>query len=140
MEANKTYIGIDIGGTKTAVCAGDLSGKLLKKKSFPTDPRPETALGNIIGETEALIAEFSGDAFSAIGISCGGPLDSEKGIILSPPNLKGWDNVAIKKCWKKNLAYPLIWKMTRTPVPLRSGITGQGEAARIWFSLLSAPV
>jgi glucokinase len=31
----------------------------------------------------------------SIGISCGGPLDSGKGSILSPPNLPGWDNVPI---------------------------------------------
>lgn len=30
-----------------------------------------------------------------IGISCGGPLDSKRGIIMSPPNLPGWDNVEI---------------------------------------------
>ena len=33
----------------------------------------------------------------AIGISCGGPLDSKKGLIMSPPNLPGWDNVEIVK-------------------------------------------
>jgi glucokinase len=32
-------------------------------------------------------------ALRAIGISCGGPLDSRKGIIQSPPNLPGWDDV-----------------------------------------------
>ena len=32
-----------------------------------------------------------------IGISCGGPLDSKKGIIFSPPNLPGWDNVPITR-------------------------------------------
>jgi len=32
---------------------------------------------------------------SSIGISCGSPLDSKRGIILSPPNLPGWDDVHI---------------------------------------------
>ena len=35
------------------------------------------------------------DDFSKIGISCGGQLDSKSGVILSPPNLRGWDNVEI---------------------------------------------
>ena len=30
-----------------------------------------------------------------IGISCGGPLDSKKGVIMSPPNLPTWDNFPI---------------------------------------------
>ena len=28
-----------------------------------------------------------------IGISCGGPLDSRRGVVQSPPNLPGWDDV-----------------------------------------------
>jgi len=35
------------------------------------------------------------DQLDGIGISCGGPLSSKKGLILSPPNLPGWDNVPI---------------------------------------------
>lgn len=30
-----------------------------------------------------------------IGISCGGPLSSKRGLVLSPPNLPGWDNIPI---------------------------------------------
>jgi glucokinase len=29
------------------------------------------------------------------GVSCGGPLDAKLGLILSPPNLPGWDRIAI---------------------------------------------
>lgn len=29
------------------------------------------------------------------GVSCGGPLDAVRGVILSPPNLPGWDGIAI---------------------------------------------
>jgi len=32
---------------------------------------------------------------SGIGISCGGPLNSKTGTVLSPPNLIGWDNIPI---------------------------------------------
>jgi glucokinase len=32
-----------------------------------------------------------------IGISCGGPLSSKRGMILSPPNLPGWDNIPVVK-------------------------------------------
>ena len=40
---------------------------------------------------------------AGIGISCGGPLDSRNGIILSPPNLPGWDNVPIVEMTEKRL-------------------------------------
>jgi len=34
---------------------------------------------------------------TGIGVSCGGPLDSGRGVILSPPNLVGWDSIPIVK-------------------------------------------
>jgi glucokinase len=42
----------------------------------------------------------------AIGVSCGGPLDSERGIIMSPPNLPGWDNVCITEYLSKKYGVP----------------------------------
>ena len=34
---------------------------------------------------------------ASIGISCGGPLDSKNGVVMSPPNLPGWNDVYIVK-------------------------------------------
>ena len=82
------YLGIDIGGTKTAVITADDRGKITGRTAFPTLSKEET-----LKKVYALVEE-AGPA-KAIGISCGGPLDEEKGLILSPPNLPGWDNVPI---------------------------------------------
>ena len=35
-------------------------------------------------------------SISAIGVSCGGPLDTKTGIVYSPPNLPGWDAFPLK--------------------------------------------
>lgn len=82
------YVGIDIGGTKCAVVFGDAEGRIVKKIKFETTDKEET-LSRIFNA----VGEMSG--FDRIGISCGGPLDEENGIILSPPNLPGWDEVHI---------------------------------------------
>ncbi|MCL2479520.1 MAG: ROK family protein, partial [Treponema sp.] len=94
MAEEKNFIGIDIGGTKTALCAGSKTGEVFEKKSFPTDRNLTAALENIFNECRNLIGKY-GNKIAAIGISCGGPLDSTCGIIQSPPNLPGWDNVPI---------------------------------------------
>ena len=62
------------------------------KKAIPTDlsVNPYEMI-----ERMCLLAEEMTDNFDAIGISCGGPLSSKKGEILSPPNLPGWDEVRI---------------------------------------------
>lgn len=123
-------IGIDVGGTKTAVSAGNSSGTILKKKAFPTDRRMETALDNIFRETETLITEFGKESIRAIGISCGGPLDSERGIIQSPPNLPGWDNVAIVKMLEERFSLPAFIENDANACALAEWYYGAGKGCR----------
>jgi glucokinase len=94
-------MGIDIGGTKCAVVVGDASGKVLKKERFATTSCEET-LKNIMDAAERLGASEA----DAIGISCGGPLDEKEGIILSPPNLPGWDHIEIVAMLKERFGKP----------------------------------
>ena len=94
-------IGVDIGGTKCAVTIGLLKGEdilILDKEGFPTTDVNSTIQG--IKDTIRTVLERNGiqkENIAAMGISCGGPLDSRKGVILSPPNLPGWDNIPIVK-------------------------------------------
>ena len=86
------YLGIDIGGTKCAVIKGRCSedGNIIidSKMSFPTADRDST-LAKIFECADSM------RPFDRIGVSCGGPLDEERGLILSPPNLPDFDNVPI---------------------------------------------
>ena len=82
-------IGIDIGGTKCSVVTGDETGRVTGKTKFETRGCAET-LSLIF---DAVSAAGTADA---VGISSGGPLDEKAGVILSPPNLPGWDNVPIR--------------------------------------------
>ncbi|MBE6611939.1 MAG: ROK family protein [Ruminococcaceae bacterium] len=84
-----SYIGIDIGGTKCAVVRGK-GTDIEHKVKFETTTCAET-LAHIFAEVGMAMT----DDVTAIGVSCGGPLDSAKGIIKSPPNLPGWDNIHI---------------------------------------------
>jgi glucokinase len=89
--------GVDIGGTKCAVCVGRTTStgvEVLAKARFPTPPGPVLVLEQVRSALEGLLAELD-EQPEAIGISCGGPLDSRQGLILSPPNLPGWDRVDV---------------------------------------------
>lgn len=92
------WTGIDIGGTKCAVVLGDAEG-VKQKLRFETTTCAET-LNRIFAAVESL------GVGERIGISCGGPLDSKKGLILSPPNLPGWDNVPIVKMLEERFGVP----------------------------------
>lgn len=93
------YIGIDIGGTKCAVVLADGEGKIINKVKFPTTSCKDT-LDRIFSEVEKL-----GEC-EAIGISCGGPLDENKGVILCPPNLKGWEDLPITDMLTERFSVP----------------------------------
>jgi len=91
-------LGFDIGGTKCAVITAEWDGKtisILEKKKCET--RRNVAPEEIIEELITMADGILDTKPDAIGISCGGPLDSKRGVIMSPPNLPGWDNVEIVK-------------------------------------------
>ena len=88
-------IGLDIGGTKCAVCLGketDTGLEIIDKRIISTD---HTVSPYEMIDKMCSLAEEMTETIEIIGISCGGPLNSEEGIILSPPNLPGWDHVKI---------------------------------------------
>ena len=90
------YIGVDIGGTKCAVVRGDKEGNVTAKVRFSTTTPAQTQ-ATIYETVQRLIAEGKalGESPVAIGVSCGSPMDSGRGIIQEPPNLLGWVDVPI---------------------------------------------
>ena len=103
----EVYLGIDIGGTKCALVLGDAQGCVSDKVRFETADRDST-LARMMKEAYGLIeqAKAQGDEVKAIGVSCGGPLDSRAGLIQSPPNLPGWDNVPILQMLRERFGLP----------------------------------
>lgn len=113
-------IGIDIGGTKCAVVLGD-STHIEQKIKFPTTTYEET-LERILDAVGQL--KGHGDA---IGISCGGPLDEKNGIIMSPPNLKGWDDVHITELLAESFGIPAYLRNDANACALAEWRYGAGK-------------
>ena len=107
-------IGIDIGGTKCAVLLGHLSStgeiEVLDKLVYATvdNACPDKMLPCLQnGITEILKKHhLMSKDIASIGISCGGPLDSIKGVVLSPPNLPGWEEVYIVEFFENKFSIP----------------------------------
>jgi glucokinase len=101
---------IDIGGTKCAVSLGVVKKDkmdILEKMRFPTPLNPEAAIQEIMASLEILFAKHPDRKPTAIGVSCGGPLDSREGLILSPPNLPGWDQIDIVTPFRERYGVPV---------------------------------
>lgn len=103
--------GFDIGGTKCAVILGEETANgfdFLSRIEFKTEGSPETVIEKLVGllHEEMRLHGCTAEDLKSVGISCGGPLNSKAGMILSPPNLLGWDNVPIVKLVQDALGVP----------------------------------
>jgi glucokinase len=83
-------IGIDLGGTKCALSVPDGPARVHEVVRFAT-----TEVKGTRERISAEIAKLAPTRDTVFGVSCGGPLDARRGLILSPPNLPGWDRIPI---------------------------------------------
>ena len=96
---DSVVLGLDIGGTKLAAAVVDGDGHVRSFVRTPTRPsrgwRP--VMDDLVAAGHAAMqdAGVSATDLSAVGVGCGGPLDTASGIVLSPPNLPGWDAVPV---------------------------------------------
>ena len=94
-------LGLDIGGTKLAagVVAGD--GRVLSQLTIPARKLegPDRMIARLVdlGREAVDVSGVEWSRIGSIGIACGGPLDPVNGIILTPPNLPGWDEIPLAK-------------------------------------------
>ena len=124
-------LAFDIGGTKCAVTTAlwdENHIELLRTERIPTDLQitPEKMIQKLI-----LLADSIADGKpDAIGISCGGPLDSQKGVILGPPNLPGWDHVEIVKILSNHYGVPVKLQNDDIACALAEWKFGAGRGAQ----------
>ncbi|MBQ6253471.1 MAG: ROK family protein [Bacteroidales bacterium] len=132
--AEKVLVGVDIGGTKCAVTLGLPQGDdiLIKDKSrFPTTDVDGTIAAIKAGIRDILARNGLGvDGIGAIGISCGGPLDSATGVIMSPPNLPGWDNIPIVRILSEEFSAPAAVHNDANACALAEWRFGAGKGTR----------
>lgn len=126
--------GVDIGGTKCAVTLGlpESGGIVIKDKlRFPT-----TDVEGTIRDIKSALREvmerngLGSEGISAIGISCGGPLDSRTGVIMSPPNLPGWDNIPIVRILSEEFGVPAAVHNDANACALAEWLFGAGKGTR----------
>ena len=105
--------GIDIGGTKCAVVLGEKSPqgdlRVVERVSFKTPASAPLETIERLAVACKDLASRAGlalDAVRAVGVSCGGPLDSPSGMVLSPPNLPGWDAIPVVQLLSQQLGLP----------------------------------
>ena len=130
----QVVVGIDIGGTKCAVSfARQHSDDII----FLDKVRMETETEDFDRAMESFI-EIIRERFrrnpdwklTSIGVSCGGPLDAGKGLILSPPNLPRWDRADVYTPLKKAFGVPVMLQNDADACALAEWSMGAGKGCR----------
>lgn len=130
----KISAGLDIGGTKCAISTGECAAdsiRILSREEFPTAGLSWRQVLDEFARRIEAISKSGGDwEVSAIGISCGGPLDSRAGIIMSPPNLPGWDDVRIVDFFSDRFKVPVHLQNDANACALAEYRFGAGRGTR----------
>ena len=102
-------VGMDIGGTKLSVSLGRGDGRrldIVDKIKFPTPKGDYKGALDLMADAACGLlskARLAGADLAGVGVSGGGPIDSGRGMILSPPNLIGWDEVPVTAYFKQKI-------------------------------------
>ncbi len=130
----KIIVGIDIGGTKCAVTfaapQGDRFDFLDKVKEHTITDSPQQAIARFITLIQEKLEQNPDWELVAIGISCGGPLDARRGLILAPPNLPLWDNVDIYTPLKQAFGVPVAMENDANACALAEWVHGAGKGTQ----------
>ena len=101
MSYTSRFLGLDVGGTKCIAALGSAEGNIVARREWPAQAQrgPESMIDDLVTHGRALIQQ-AGEV-EAIGVSIGGPLNANEGIIYSPPNLPGWDRINLREILAK---------------------------------------
>ncbi|KAA3609351.1 MAG: ROK family protein [Calditrichaeota bacterium] len=119
MKKESVYLGIDIGGTNTALGVADRNGQILIEGAFPTQKHKIVSqfITQLVDEIHALLDELNAQ-FSLAGIGVAAPMGNYfQGTIEGPVNL-GWGEVAFVDMLKIHFDLPIA-------------ITNDGNAAAL---------
>lgn len=125
---NEALIGIDIGGTKIAIATADCDGALQADRRIPTQPDlgPDVAFENICLSIEKMLSE-QGARLLSIGVGCPGPLDIDKGLVLSPANLRTWNRFPIVEKLREHFGVNVAFDNDANAAALGEYIYGAGK-------------
>ena len=124
------YVGLDIGGTKCAVSIGTEEGtglRIMAREAINTPVDQREAMNRLLALAERLLA---GERAAGVGISAGGPMDVESGMLQNPPNLPGWSGLSLTRLAGERLNALCVMENDANACALAEWRWGAGQGAR----------
>jgi glucokinase len=125
---NEVIAGIDIGGTKIALALENLNGEKVAERLLPT--QTEIGARAIIENVFRAITEMLEEKrvkLMSVGIGCPSPIDIEKGLVMSPSNLRDWDNFPIVNLFEDRFQVPVALDNDANTAALGEFVYGAGR-------------
>ena len=126
-QSSRTFVGIEIGGTKLQVVAGDGVGRILRRWRAIVDP----ALGSDGIRPQLLngIAEIrTSDSPIAIGVGFGGPVDRTTGRIARSHQVGGWEGFPLRDWLAGESKVPVVVENDSNAAALAEATRGAGRS------------
>jgi len=128
-------LGLDIGGSKTALVLGTLNAEVVARHeiSTPVSVDFETAMKVICPAVDEFLQQVTSSGFLApqvISISIGGPLNIEEGILYSPPHLAAWGQAHLKYYLNERFNLPVFLEHDGNAGALAEFYFGAGRGYR----------
>ena len=86
--------GIDLGGTQARVAVARSDGRILAARKVHTADL-KGPQGFIAWTADTLDRLRGREKVTSLAVAVPGPIDQKRGVLVNPPNLKGWHNVAL---------------------------------------------
>jgi glucokinase len=130
-------LGLDIGGTKLAVGVVTPDGVVHGFQVAPTRTAEgwEAVLERLFDLGRHAIDMAGLGPVGAVGIACGGPLDSATGVLFGPPNLPGWAEVPVGARAAAEFGLPFALYNDATASAIAEYRFGAGQGARTMLYL-----
>ncbi len=133
----KYILSLDIGGTKLAAALFEPSCRLLKysRTSTRAEEGAKPVFERLVRLAESLLRKNGLDlgALRCVGVGCVGPVDSEDGIVYSPPNLRFWESFPLKRRLEERLGAPVVVDSDANAAALGEHKFGAGQGYKHVF-------
>lgn len=122
------FIGLDIGGTKISVVLSNENCEIIHKIKFLTEESFEDNFQLMVHSINKIRTDLNVD-IAAIGISAGGPLNSETGTFISPTHLPSWHGINIKELLEAAFHIPTFLENDANACALAEYYYGNGRGS-----------
>jgi glucokinase len=130
-DSNAPIIGVDIGGTKIAAGRVNRNAEAARPIFLPT--RAAEGFDVSLAQVWSAIEQALTEDVKAIGICAPGPLNSETGVILNPPNLPGWRDIPLARMAAEKFGIPVTLENDCNAAALAEARYGAGRGHSIVF-------